>query len=109
MQWLYGFLHFDVFVSPGILKTLYFAGAVLLPLLGWLSLQKARSRYPGVEAFFYAADSRKVIRSRFLRWVILAFAMICAETLWRIIFEYLIAYLQMREALMKLLQYNVNF
>ena len=109
MQWLSGFLNFDIFVSPGILKALYFTGAVLLPLLGWLILKKARKRYPGVEALFSTASSTTGTRSRFLRCVIFAFALICAETLWRIIFEYLIAYLQMRDALMELLQYNVTF
>ncbi|MDO9508039.1 MAG: DUF4282 domain-containing protein [Thermovirgaceae bacterium] len=109
MQWLLDFLNFDVFVSPGILKALYFIGALVLPLLGWFVLQKARSRYPGVEAFFSAANSTTGTRFRFLRWLFFAFAIICAETLWRIIFEYLVAYLQMRDALMKLLQYNVRF
>ncbi len=109
MQGLLDFLNFNVFVSPCILKTLYFLGAAILPVVGWRALQKARSRHPGVEAFFSAANSAAGTRVRFLRWVIFAFAVICAEMLWRIIFEYLIAYLQMRDALIKLLQYNLHF
>lgn len=83
---------------------LYFTGAVLLPLLGWIALKKARRRYPGVEAFFSASISEAGVMSRSTRWAIFAFTVICAEALWRIIFEYLIAYLQMRDALMLLLR-----
>lgn len=104
------FLNFDVFVSISILKTLYFTSALILPVLMWMFFQKARSKFPALAAFPYPDDDTALLRrSRLLRWVLFALFFIGAEILWRIIFEYLIAYLQIREILMELFRYNAAF
>jgi len=106
---IYDFFNFDIFISPFILKILYFLGAIFLPALAWLALKKIRRRYPKINAHFSAAESATGTRFHLLMLMAFTFALICTETLWRVIFEYLIAYLQMREAIMELLRSNMPF
>lgn len=104
------FLDFDIFVSMDILKVLYFTGALVLPVFMWMFLQKTHRKFPALASFpFSDDDTVGGRRSRLLRWMFFALFFIGAEVLWRIVFEYLIAYLQIREILMELFRYNTAF
>jgi hypothetical protein len=105
MKGIVEFLNFRSFVSPGILKVTYFTGAFVVPVLVWFLLRKAGQRYPrllGIPATkgYSALNTKGKVR------LIAFFAVfvVVTEILWRMVIEYLIAYLQIRDALMLLLE-----
>lgn len=49
LNYLTGFLNFDLFIGTTVIKVLYFAGAFLVPLFLWLVLQRGRARCPRIE------------------------------------------------------------
>jgi hypothetical protein len=105
MEGLFDFLNFRSFVSPGILKVTYFTGAFVVPVLIWFFLRKAGQRYPrllGIPATrgYNALNTEGKVRLI----VFFAVLVIVTEILWRMVIEYLIAYIQIRDALMLLLE-----
>ncbi len=105
MNQLIDFLSFRSFVSPGILKIVYFTGAFIVPVLVWGLLREAGRKHPKLlgmpAAKGYGALTPKGKLRLVAFFVILAFIM---EVLWRMVIEYLIAYLQIREALLFLIE-----
>ncbi|MGC9372325.1 MAG: DUF4282 domain-containing protein [Thermovirgaceae bacterium] len=105
MDQLYGFLSFRTFVSPGILKIAYFTGAFVVPVLVWCLLREAGRKHPKLLGMPVAKGYEALTPKGKLRlvafFVILAFV---TEVLWRMVIEYLIAYLQMRDALLFLME-----
>jgi hypothetical protein len=104
VEQLFDFLSFRSFVSPGILKVAYFTGAFVVPLLVWVLLWQAGRKFPrllGMPATkgYNALGTKGKVR------LITFFALlvVVTELLWRMAIEYLIAYLQIRDALMILL------
>lgn len=100
------FLNFKSFISPYVLIIFYYIGAVFIPVASWFVTQRARRKYPSLSR---AVDTgkeaaRSVISSRYRGWFIAAFVMmfIMMEIAWRMMFEFMIAYFQMREALIGL-------
>jgi len=105
VEHLSGFLSFRFFVSPGILKVAYFAGAFVAPVLVWLFLKEAGRKCPkllGVPAAkgYGALNTKEKVRLI----AFLAVIVLVTEVLWRMVIEYLIAYLQIRGALMVLIE-----
>jgi len=105
MQGLVDFLNFRSFLSPGILKVTYFIGAFVVPVLIWLFLRKVWRRCPGLLRIpatkaYNALNTEGKVRLI----VFFAVLVVVTEILWRMAIEYLIAYLQIRDALMLLLE-----
>ncbi|QKI90219.1 DUF4282 domain-containing protein [Thiomicrorhabdus xiamenensis] len=100
---MYEFLTFKRLISIDVLIVFYYLGAVVMPLLiySWLSVLYRKYLAEVVQ------QSKPLIRSvlnlsagRRWRWVLLGVLMfLFAELLWRLMFEYLIAFMQMRDAL----------
>ena len=86
------FLSFRTFITPSILITFYYIGAVLIPLIGWSASIWIKRRY----------FPELVLPKRFYIYAIFAICFFCAELFWRMIFEFMIAYFDMHDALMRM-------
>jgi len=101
---LYDFLTFRVLVAPYVLLAFYYLGALAVPVGGWWFSKWVRRRYWAVSEAYDAGKAAIVkntpqrYRARFI--VLFALAFISMEIMWRVMFEFLIAYFQMREALL---------
>ncbi|MEA3412475.1 MAG: DUF4282 domain-containing protein [Pseudomonadota bacterium] len=106
MQGLVDFLNFRFFISPHVLVGCYYAGALGVPFGSWFLAIWIKRRYglvsdahqSGKTAFLAVTGKR----NRLLFYVLVILIFICMEILWRVMLEFLIAYLQMREALLGL-------
>ena len=108
MQYLEDFLRFKSFISPYILFIFYYMGALGLPIASWFFTIWLRKKYWGIsEAYTLGKETvkrttTKKYRIRFIFLFIFLFFSI--EIMWRMLFEFLIAYLQIRDALLVLTQ-----
>ncbi|MBN2538650.1 MAG: DUF4282 domain-containing protein [Deltaproteobacteria bacterium] len=105
MQILLDFIFFKRFISLYVLVPFYYVGAVGIPFLCWFTLLRVRQKHPLVYAIEEQIDKlvyQKVIDKRIRLAFILIFMVICVlmEIMWRMLFEYLIAFLQIRDALL---------
>lgn len=100
------FLTFQTFITPDVLFVCYYAGAVLMPVMAVLVWHWLRRRYPVLSALWASGvDASERLLTGRQRAAILAAAaimFILAEIAWRMMFETMIAYFQMRDALMAL-------
>lgn len=97
------FLIFKRFISTDALIVFYYIGALILPFVAWFSAtwlinkyQIVRSAYElGRETFWHSLTLKQK------SWLLLFFftVFIFAELFWRMLFEFLIAYMQIRDAL----------
>ena len=105
-QGLWDFLSFRTLISPSILIGLYVLGAVVLPFIAALLWLKLRARFAVVrngEAAVGRWSKQNLSapqRIGLLLAVLIAFLLM--EMFWRMLFEFLIAYLHMAEDLQRL-------
>lgn len=97
------FLTFKKFISPTVLIVFYYIGAVLIPLAIFLLrkwiIRKINTFYSAeqmLQKMLLSALTTKQ-KAQLLFAFILCF--LCMELFWRMLFEYLIAYMQIRDAL----------
>ena len=90
------------FISPAVLPVCYVLGAAGIPFGVWLAVQRMVPFLGKQAAGPYRSGAEDAptprYRGRILFWCTLLF--VVAEILWRILFEYLAAFLQMRDALL---------
>ncbi len=102
VQTLVDFLAFRHFISPAVLPVCYVLGAAGIPFGVWLAVQRMVPFLGKQAAGPYRSGAEDApaprYRGRILFWCTLLF--VVAEILWRILFEYLAAFLQMRDALL---------
>jgi len=97
-------LSFQTFVSPTLLILTYYAGAIGIPLLAWKLAGPVKSRVgnipaPAVELADQHKPGRQWLPSR-ARAIAYAFAaFLVMELCWRVLFEFMLAYFQMRDYL----------
>jgi len=106
MQSFIDFLTFRFFISPYILIACYYMGALGVPIVSWLLALWIKRKY-WLVSDLYESSKRTFIRitrtkDRTLLYILFICFFICMEIMWRMMFEFIIAYLQMREALMEL-------
>lgn len=104
MQHLIDFLTFDLFISPYIIIISYYIGALVIPFASWFFVLWARKKY-GLVANVYSASKETFkqfvkIKHRILLYLFFLLLFVCMEIMWRVMFEFIIAYLQMRDALL---------
>ncbi len=100
------FVTFRTFITPGILLFGYYFGAAVMPVGFWAFWRWVGHRYP-ILADLWAGGkdaSRRLTTRRQRVWILAAAitGFVCMEVVWRMMFETMIAYFQMRDALMKL-------
>jgi hypothetical protein len=100
-----GFLTFKNFISIPALITFYYFGAVIFPFFMWFFSSWIIRKY---QLLGEAHDNgkeilRDILNSQQKIKIIAAFliAFIFMELFWRMLFEYLIAFIQMRDALLQ--------
>ncbi len=93
---MYDFLTFKTFIAPSVLLVCYYLGAVVMPLLSVIFVRKI-APYFGVLARTAVVQVPVKYRSRLYFMILVAF--VCMEIIWRMMFEAMIAYFQMRDAL----------
>lgn len=97
------FLTFQTMISRHALLVFYYMGAVVMPVAAWLAALYVLRRVRSAQAIddfgkgLLAATLPRRWRLLALMLFIVAFAFM--ELMWRMMFEYLIAFMQMRDAL----------
>ena len=99
------FLTFKSFISTEILIIFYYIGAFILPVWLWLLLLRIIYKY---RLFNIAYESGKEIiwksfnnKQRTKLVAFFASSFLFMELFWRMFFEFLIAYMQIRDALLQ--------
>ncbi|MGI6253131.1 MAG: DUF4282 domain-containing protein [Aminivibrio sp.] len=104
MEAFYDLLTFRYFISHNILPIFYFLGAAGIPFLAWRIARRLQSlpgeNLSGAVRQIEEAFAENMSRSRVYGLFFLMF--ILMEIGWRVMFEFLMAFLQMREALVVL-------
>ena len=109
MQGFIDFLTFRSFISPHVLVVCYYIVALGVPVGSWFFARRIKRKY-WVVSDIYESSKTTIFnitrtKDRMLFYVLFALLFFCMEIMWRMIFEFLIAYLQMREALLELATY----
>ena len=108
MDTLLDFLTFRHFLAPYALPLFYYLGALGVPFAAWALLVWLRRRFGRLDQAIQSGGemARRYTRRRDRVALALLFlaVFLFMELLWRLLFEYLIAFLQMREALLMLQQ-----
>lgn len=99
MEYLCDFLTFKTFISPGVLMAAYLTGAFIVPALVWFFMHRLLRGHPGLlgeplrGGYNALSVAGKIRLAAFFLGLILI-----VEILWRMVIEYLVAYLQIRDA-----------
>lgn len=98
------FLTFKTFITPSLLICIYYIGVLLVPLLSWILIRKIKKLYLSkkVNNMLEEVKVHLTLRQRFIIYLIFIISLLCMEIMWRIMFEFFIAYFDMHDALMKL-------
>ena len=98
------FLTFKSFISTEALILFYYIGALILPIGIWVFLNWLIRRY---ELLNVAYENGKVmlwqslnIKQQIKLLLLFVFCFLFMELFWRMLFEFLIAYMQIRDALL---------
>lgn len=99
------FLTFKTFISTEALIIFYYLGALILPIGLWLLLtwlvRKYRllnTAYENGKELLWKSLNRKQ-QTKLVAFFVISFLFM--ELFWRMLFEFLIAYMQMRDALLQ--------
>ena len=100
------FLSFKTFISTEALIGFYYLGAIILPVFSWLFInwligkyELLNSSYKNGKKLLWKSLSKKQ-QTTFVIFFIIAFLFM--ELFWRMLFEFLIAYMQIRDALFQI-------
>ena len=98
------FLTFQIFITPTLLIFIYYIGAVLIPIVSWyLARWIKRSYFSEVsKSIKEEITTRTTAKQRFIVYAAFIMCFLCMEILWRVMFEFFIAYFDIHDALMKL-------
>lgn len=88
------FLTFESFISIPVLIGIYYIGALFLPTLLWFQRERLHLLLRSLQKYV------PLTASRFMGMAVILFLL--GELFWRMIFEMLIGYFQMREYLQHL-------
>ncbi len=99
------FLTFKTFISPVALIVFYYMGAVVMPIFIWFSSRWIMKKITFMEKGYQ--EGKKIVwamvswRYKLLCGVLCLMMFLFMELMWRMMFEFLIAYMQIWEALVK--------
>ena len=101
-EWLHDFLVFQVHISPAVLLVAYYVGALLIPVLVYdmsrrFNQRLAREDWRVPDRYKAGMLAR---RGRVIGYALVA--LLLGELAWRMMFEFLVAYFQMHEALTRM-------
>lgn len=90
------FLTFQTFITPSLLILLYYVGALLIPIFSFYLVRWIKTVYKT------EMETYTTFKKRFIGLATFLIFFFCMEILWRVMFEFFIAYFDMHDALMKL-------
>jgi len=94
------FLTFKTFITPSLLVVMYIMGALVMPVVSYYISKWIVTRYFSKQkVLFYANTTPK---QRLVLLLMFLGCFFCMEIMWRIMFEFVVAYFDMHAALMKL-------
>ena len=94
------FLTFKTFISPTVLIVMYIFGAIIMPLMAWWMALKVRKYLPSeVESIKKSLFSKMRLRDKVILISMALLMLLCMEICWRMMFEFLIAYMQIHDVL----------
>ena len=100
------FLTFKTFISTKALIIFYYLGAIILPVFSWLLVtwfirkyKLLNTSYVDVKELLWKILSKKQ-QAKFIAFFLIVFLFM--ELFWRMLFEFLIAYMQIRDALLQI-------
>ena len=98
------FLTFHTFIAPALLIFMYYIGAIVIPVVSWYLSRWIKKVYFSEvsEKVNTSLETYTVFRRLFLMYAVFFICFLCMEILWRMMFEFFIAYFDMHNALMKL-------
>ena len=96
---MYDFLSFDTFITPSVLLVCYYMGAVVMPLVAAFLVFKLARMFPALVGMGKQAKAAIPRKYRLRIYIATPIVFLCMEIVWRMMFEAMIAYFQMREAL----------
>lgn len=95
------FIRFRIFITPSFLVAVYYLGAVGIPLLAWYSAHQLKKKEPEWLAAVSTSTWAGKIMPYKARIVTMGLVMfLLMELFWRMMFEVMLAYFQIREAVM---------
>lgn len=94
MQELYNILSFKTFISPTMLFIFYYFGALLVPFISFIYTKKLYKSSKNILNIIIPLQYKIKFFLLFVGFFIFM------EILWRMMFEYLFAFLQIRESLL---------
>ena len=94
------FLTFKTFISPTVLMVMYILGVFVMPIIAWWMAMRARKYLPSeMVSIPNKVFSKMDIKDKMTVIAMVLFILLCMEICWRMMFEFLLAYLQIREVL----------
>ena len=100
------FLTFKRFISIEVLIAFYYVGALIMPISLWFFLTWLIRHYNVLHMAYEGGKDRiwNLLSGKQKLKIVAFFTMsfLFLELLWRMLFEFLIAYLQMRDALLQI-------
>ncbi len=99
------FLTFKSFISTEVLIIFYYLGAIVLPIVLWLLLAWLMRKFGLINAAYESGKEivwqslNKKQQTKLAAFFVTLFLFM--ELFWRMFFEFLIAYMQMRDALLR--------
>jgi len=96
------FLTFKTFISPMALIIFYYMGAILMPLFIWFFSRWIMKKITMMEQSYQVAKNMTwgslTLKHKIFFVVLFMMTFLFMQVLWRMMFEFLIAYMQIREA-----------
>lgn len=93
------FLTFQTFITPSLLILMYYIGALVIPLFAWYLTIWLKNKY--YSHLSTTTQNRLNNTQRFFTYTLVLVCILFMEILWRMMFEFFIAYFDMHDALMK--------
>ena len=99
------FLTFQTFITPSLLIFMYYIGALFIPVVSWYLLKWIKLSYfqEISRRIKEEIQTRTTVKVRIFMYMAFIICFLCMEILWRVMFEFFIAYFDMHDALMQLI------
>ena len=99
------FLTFKSFISTEVLIIFYYLGAIIMPVAIWFLLVWLMQKYKFLDTAYESGKEilwQSLNKKQQIKLVVLFVTLfLFMELFWRMLFEFLIAYMQMRDALLQ--------
>ena len=97
------FLTFKTFISPTMLLLFYYIGAIVMPIFTWLACRWLMDRVIMIKKSHrvskHIAKRSMNLKYRLIFIFLFITIFLFMQIIWRMIFEFLIAYMQIRDVL----------